>query len=59
VPYAKYFFLNQKRLARYLKKLFCFRGFECTFDDNLNVTHVFIKQIFKAPEEAPPAPSPP
>jgi hypothetical protein len=29
------------------------------FDDNLSVTHVFIKQIFRAVEVAPPFPLPP
>jgi hypothetical protein len=52
---AKYFFKKQKCLAKNLNKLFCFRGFhlKCTnfqyaFDDNLSVTHIFIKQIFRA-----------
>jgi hypothetical protein len=30
-----------------------------TFDDNLSVTHSFIKQIFRAIEVAPPFPLPP
>jgi hypothetical protein len=48
-----------------LKKLFCFRGFQykCdfqyAFDDNLSVTHVFIKQIFRDVEVAPPFTLPP
>jgi hypothetical protein len=29
-------------------------SFSMCFDDNLSLTHVFIKQIFRAPEEAPP-----
>jgi hypothetical protein len=29
------------------------------FDDNLSVTHVFIKQIFRAVELTPPFPPPP
>jgi hypothetical protein len=33
--------------------------FQCDFDDNLSVTHVFIKQIFKAVEQAPSSPAPP
>jgi hypothetical protein len=51
-------------IAKNLNKLFCFRGFhlKCHFqyayDDNLSVTHVFIKQIFRAVEVAPPSPSP-
>jgi hypothetical protein len=28
------------------------------FDENLSVTHIFIKQIFRAVELAPPHPSP-
>jgi hypothetical protein len=41
LPWAKYFFL-QKCLAKYLKKLFCCRGFQwkcrfqCSFDDKLS-----------------------
>jgi hypothetical protein len=27
-------------------------------DDNLSVTHIFIKKIFSVPEEAPPSPHP-
>jgi hypothetical protein len=51
-------FLNQKCLAKNLK-LFCFRGFhlkchvQYAFDDNLSVTHVFIKQILREVEVAP------
>jgi hypothetical protein len=30
-----------------------------SFDDNLSVTHFFIKQIFRAAEQAPPFPLPP
>jgi hypothetical protein len=47
-----------------LKKLFCFRGFhskyhfQYAFDDNLTVTHVFIKQIFRTLELAPLFPPP-
>jgi hypothetical protein len=33
--------------------------FQCAFDNNLSVTHVFIKQIFRAVEVAPPFPLPP
>jgi hypothetical protein len=33
-------------------------SFQYAFDDNLSVTHVFIKQIFRAVELAPPSPSP-
>jgi hypothetical protein len=32
---------------------------QCDFDDNLSVTHVFIKQIFEAVEQPPPSPAPP
>jgi hypothetical protein len=32
------------------------RHFDCAFDDNLSVIHVFIKQIFRAAEKAPPSP---
>jgi hypothetical protein len=49
-------FLNQKCIAKNLNKLFCFRGLQYAFDDNLSVTHVFIKQIFRAVEVAPPPP---
>jgi hypothetical protein len=57
-------FKNQKCLAKNLNKLFSFRGFhlkcrfEYAFDDNLSVTHVFSKQIFRAVELAPPFPFP-
>jgi hypothetical protein len=33
--------------------------FQYAFDDNLRVTHAFIKQIFKAVEVAPPLPPSP
>jgi hypothetical protein len=33
-------------------------SFSVCFDDNLSVTHVFIKQIFRAVELAPPFPLP-
>jgi hypothetical protein len=33
--------------------------FQYDFDDNLSVIHVFIKQIFRALELAPPFPLPP
>jgi hypothetical protein len=33
-------------------------NFQYSFDDNVSVTHVFIKQIFRAVELAPPSPSP-
>jgi hypothetical protein len=33
-------------------------NFQCAFDENLSLTHVFIQQIFRVPEEVPPAPSP-
>jgi hypothetical protein len=58
------FLKNQKCLAKNLNKLFGFRGFhlkclfQYAFDDNLSVTHVFIKQIFRAGELAPPFPLP-
>jgi hypothetical protein len=42
----------------------CFRGFHnknvnfnVLFDDNLGATHVFIKQIFRAAEQAPTHPT--
>jgi hypothetical protein len=35
----------------------CYK-FQYAFDDNLSVTHVFNKHIFKAVEVAPPSPSP-
>jgi hypothetical protein len=34
-------------------------SFQYDFDDYLSVTHVFIKQIFRAVEVAPPLPPPP
>jgi hypothetical protein len=42
-------------------KLFCSRGFhfQYAFDDNLSVTHMFIKQIIRAVEVAPHFPTPP
>jgi hypothetical protein len=46
------------------KKSFLFQRFslkcvfQYAFDDNLSVTHVFIKQIFRAKELAPPFPLP-
>jgi hypothetical protein len=33
--------------------------FQYAFDDNLSVTHVFIKQIYRVVEQAPPFPLPP
>jgi hypothetical protein len=33
------------------------RNFQCAFDDNLSVTHVFIKNIFRAAEKTPLSPS--
>jgi hypothetical protein len=47
-----------------LYTLFCLRGFhlkchfQYAFDDNLSITHIFIKQIFRAVDIAPP-PLPP
>jgi hypothetical protein len=55
---AKYF-LNIKNASQKILTNFCFRGFheKChfqdAFDDNLSVTHVFIKQIFRAVEPFP------
>jgi hypothetical protein len=55
-------FLNQKVSQKIFNKLFFyFRGFHTKipfFDDNLSVTHVFIKQIFRAVEGAPSPTSP-
>jgi hypothetical protein len=54
-------FKKSKCLAKNLNTLFCFRGFHLKchfqygFDDNLRVTHIFIKQIL-AVELAPPFP---
>jgi hypothetical protein len=48
----------------FLCKLFCFevfskkRNLQCDFGDNLALTHVFIKQIFRAAEQGPPCPPP-
>jgi hypothetical protein len=62
---AKYFVIIKKASQKILTNLFCFRGFhqkchfQCAFDDNLSVTHIFIKQIFRAVEVAPPFPLPP
>jgi hypothetical protein len=36
---------------------FLFKGFP--FDDNLSVSHVFLKQNFRAADPAPPLPLPP
>jgi hypothetical protein len=66
VPLSNIFLKNKKCLAKNLNKLFCFRGFhsKCcfhyAFDDNLSVTHIFIKQIFRAVELTitPSSPSP-
>jgi hypothetical protein len=61
---AKYFYKTKIPRKKYYYKLFCFRGFhyKCHFQyafyDNLSVTHVFIKQIFRAVELAPPFPLP-
>jgi hypothetical protein len=47
-----------------LNKLFCLSGFhkkcnfQYAFDDDLRVTQVFIQQIFRAVEVAPPFPLP-
>jgi hypothetical protein len=57
---SKTFLKNQNCLAKNLNKLCCFRGFhyKChfmyAFDDNLSVTLVFIKQIFRPVKVAPP-----
>jgi hypothetical protein len=62
---SKLFLKYQKCLAKYLSKLFCLIGFtekrkfQCVFDDKLSVTYVFIKEIFRAAEEATPSPLPP
>jgi hypothetical protein len=62
---AKYFLKMNNASQKYLNKLVCFRGFHLkynfqhAFDDNLSVTHVFIKQIFRAVVLLhPPSPSP-
>jgi hypothetical protein len=58
ISFLKIKYASQKNL----NKLFCFRGFhyKCHFqyalDDNLSVTHAFIKQIFRAIQLAPPPP---
>jgi hypothetical protein len=55
----------QNDSKKILTNFFCFRGvhykcnFQYAFDDNLSVTHVFIKQIFRAVAPAPPFPLPP
>jgi hypothetical protein len=57
-------FFYQKCLAKHLKIFFWFRGFhyKCcfhyAFGDNLSETNVFIKQIFRAVQLAPPFPPP-
>jgi hypothetical protein len=59
---VKIFLKSQKYRATNLNKLFSFRGFhlkshfQYAFDDNLSVTHVFIKQIFSAVQVATPPP---
>jgi hypothetical protein len=59
---AKFFFESQKCLAKNLNKLFVsevfIKHFQYAFDDYLSVTHVFIKQIFRALELAHPFPLP-
>jgi hypothetical protein len=35
------------------------RNFQRAFDENLSVTHVFIKQIFRTADKAPSFPAPP
>jgi hypothetical protein len=53
-------FLKITNAQKNLNKLFLFQRFslkmyfQYAFDDNLSVTHVFITQIFKAVELAPP-----
>jgi hypothetical protein len=48
--------LKSKCLAKYPYTFFCFRGchtkchFQWADDENLSVTHIFIKQIFRAAE---------
>jgi hypothetical protein len=48
-----------------LRNFVCFRdsqqkcNFQCSLDDNFSVTHVFIKQICRASEQAPLFPLPP
>jgi hypothetical protein len=67
----KPFFVKMKISPGWLKqnifeksKMPCFRGFynKCNFQyafgDNVSVTHVFIKQIFRAVEQAPLYPLP-
>jgi hypothetical protein len=57
-------FFKIKNASQKILKTFCFRGFylKChfhyAFDDNLSVTHIFIKQIFRAVEVEPPFPLP-
>jgi hypothetical protein len=56
---VKIFVKTQKCLAKNLKLFFRGFHFQYAFDYNLSVTHVFIKQIFRAIEVAPPFPLPP
>jgi hypothetical protein len=63
---AKYFFKIKNALQKILTNFFVSEVFiknvifsACAFDDNLSVTHVVIKQIFRAIEVAPPFPLPP
>jgi hypothetical protein len=64
MPSENYFLKNLKCLVKYLSKLLSLRGFTqkhnfpFAFDDKLSVTHVFIKQIFRAAQQARPSPSP-
>jgi hypothetical protein len=48
---------SQNILTNFFKKEFC--NFQCAFDGNLNVSHVLMKQIFMATEQASPTPFPP
>jgi succinate dehydrogenase/fumarate reductase cytochrome b subunit len=60
---AKYFFKIKNASQKFLTNFFVSEIFIkyvifSAFDDNLGVTHVFIKQIFRAVEVAPPFPLP-
>jgi hypothetical protein len=56
---------SQKSLVNILINFYVFEVFsknvifDCDFDDNLSVTHVFTQQIFRPVEQAPLPPLPP
>jgi hypothetical protein len=55
---AKYFLKIKNASQKIFKGFHNKCHFQFAFDDNLSVTHAFIKQIFRAVELAPPFPLP-